>query len=240
MQDAELIDRLVAAHRNGTNSVDATPYALIDRETAYRVQTGVLSALAATPGMLKTAVHPDGVGAVAPIYASNVGYAPDFRLVGVSMVGLEVEVGIVLGKDLSAGADAAQAAAAIDHYFLGVEICGSRFPDRKAAGPMGGMADNMSGLGYAIGPTRKLGAQIDGIEVRLEFAGKQIHAAPAKHAFGNVLASLVAYANAQHPAYPLKAGTIVTTGSMCGLVAASGPGHVVASFGDDRLEFDIV
>lgn len=240
MQDSELIDRLVAAQRNGTNSVDPTPYAQIDRETAYRVQTGVLAALGAKVGMLKTAVHPDGVGAVAPIYAANVGTAPSFTLRGVSMVGLEVEVGLVLAKDLSAGVDAADVVAAVDHYFLGVEICGSRFPDRKAAGPMGGMADNMSGLGYAIGPTRKLGAEIEGIEVKLEFAGKQIHAAPAKHAFGNVLASLVAYANAQHPSYPLKAGTIITTGSMCGLVAASGPGHVVASFGDDRLEFDIV
>ena len=55
-----------------------------------------------------------------------------------------------------------------------------------------------------------------------------------------MLASLAAYADSQLPAHPLRAGTIVTTGSMCGLVPTSGTGHVVATLGDQRIEFDIV
>ena len=94
---------------------------------------------------------------------------------------------MVLGRDVPAGGVVTESdvAAAVDHYFLGVEICGTRYPDRKAAGPMGGLADNMSGLGYVIGPRRAAGADIAGHEVRLEFAGKLIHAAPPKHAFGD-------------------------------------------------------
>ena len=42
------------------------------------------------------------------------------------------------------------------------------------------------------------------------------------------------------PEYPLPAGTLVTTGSVCGLVYIRGTGHVVATLGDDRIEFDIV
>jgi 2-keto-4-pentenoate hydratase len=241
MTEAQLIDALVDAQRAGSNAVDSAPYAALDREAAYRVQVGVMNALGETAGMLKTAVHADGVGVVAPIYADKVGRAP-CRLSLPTGIGLEVEVGVVLGRDLPASATVGEddVAAAVDHYFLGVEICGTRYPDRKAAGPMGGLADNMSGLGYVIGPRRAVGADIAGCEVVLEFAGKVIHAAAVRHAFGTVLASLVAYARAQRPEFPLRSRTIVTTGSMCGLVPASGPGRVKATFGAEALEFDLV
>jgi 2-keto-4-pentenoate hydratase len=97
----------------------------------------------------------------------------------------------------------------------------------------------MSAYGYCIGPRRASDA-IEGLTVRLEFAGREIYAAAAKHGFGNVLASLRAYADAQQAFLPLKAGTVVTTGSMCGLVPASGTGHVVAYLGDESLSFDLV
>ena len=235
--DDDLIRPLADAQRASTHGVDALRYATLDRPAAYRIQHGVRLALGADVGMLKTAVHSDGVGVVAPIYASRVGYAPDFQLPVGNVIGLEVEVGLVLGADVTGANDAS---AAIDHYFLGAEICGSRYLDRSLAGPIGGLADNMSALGYAIGARRALGSDIDGLTVALDFAGRRIFDAPAKHGFGSVLASFLAYADNQLPDYPLKAGTIITTGSLCGLVATTGTGHVVARLGDDTLEFDIV
>ena len=80
----------------------------------------------------------------------------------------------------------------------------------------------------------------DNFDVSLEFNGKQIHAGPARHSFGTVLASFVAYARAQYSAYPLRAGTIVTTGSLCGLVPVSGPGHAVARFGNHEVILDLI
>lgn len=234
--EAELIDNLAAASRAGVHTVDAAPYALLDRAAAYRVQVGVLKATGASVGLLKTGIHPDGVGIVAPIPASGVGRAPDFRLPVANVTGLEVEIGLVLARDVSSAADVPSA---IDHFFAGVEICGSRYIDRSKAGPMGGLADSVSALGYAIG-SRRTGDQFEGLSITLEFAGKPIYSAPAKHGFGTVLASLLAYADNQHPAYPLRAGTVITTGSMCGLVPTSGTGHVVARLGDEVVEFDIV
>ncbi len=191
--------------------------------------------------MLKTGVHSDGVGVVAPIFAEAVGHAPDFRLPAANVIGLEVEVGLQLAGPVATGASEAQIREAIGHYFVGVEICGSRFTERSLSGPTGGLADNMSALGYAVGPTRRdPGDDIGGLSVRLEFGGREIYSAPARHGFGTVLASLVAYARAPHPDYPLAAGTFITTGSMCGLVPISGTGHVVAALGEETLEFDIV
>lgn len=238
MSEAELIALLADAHRAGTHTVDGALFAALDRSGAYRVQLGVTAALDATIGMLKTAVHSDGLGAAGPIYAQYVGRT-GFRLPVANVLGLELEVGVVLGKDIPAGTT--DVAPYVDRYFTGIEIVGSRFVDRSKAGPNGGMADNFSSLGYVIGTEpRPRRDSLDGLNVTLEFAGKQIWSAPAKHGFGTVLASVAAYAKDPHPAYPLTAGTIITTGSLCGLVPTSGTGHVVGRLGDDRVELDLV
>lgn len=238
--EATLVQQLVDAQRSGTQTVDPAPYAQLDRAAAYRVQHGVMTALGETAGMYKTGLA-DGVGTVAPIFASRVGPSGAFRLPVANVVGLEVEVAVVLGKDVPNGTDELDLVEAIDHYIVGVEIVGTRFTDRAAAGGNGGIADGMSSLAYVFDPVpRDPGADLDNFDVVIEFGGKQIYMAPAKHGFGTVLASLVAYAKAQRPEYPLKAGMIVTTGSLCGLVPTTGTGHVVGQLGSHRVEFDIV
>jgi 2-keto-4-pentenoate hydratase len=239
--EATLIQQLVDAQRSGTRPVDAATYSTLDREAAYRVQHGVMVALGEKPGMYKTAVAPDGTGAVAPIFASRVGQSGSLKLPLANIIGLEVEVGVVLAKDVPNGTDDINLIEAIDHYFVGIEVCATRFVDRSLAGFNGGLADSTSAYGYVINPMeREPGADLDNFDVTIEFAGKQIYSAPAKHGFGSVLASVVAYAKAQRPEYPLKAGTIITTGSLCGLVPTTGTGHAVATLGAHRVEFDIV
>src|SRR6185312_9413917 len=76
MTEAEMINALASAQREATSTVDCAPFAALDREAAYRVQVGVMRSLGGTVGMLKTAVHADGIGVVAPIYVDNVGRAP--------------------------------------------------------------------------------------------------------------------------------------------------------------------
>jgi 2-keto-4-pentenoate hydratase len=237
MDTAELIKRLASAARAGTRTVNASVYKELSRDDAYDVQDGVREALGASVGMLKTAVHPDGIGVASPIYAGGVGAAPAMRHSASLALGVEVEVGVVLARDIASSADIP---AAIDHYFTGVEVCGTRYVDRSLAGPTGSLADSQSALGYVIGPGRAAADDINGLDVVIEFAGKQIYAAPAKHGFGNVLASLRAYADRQHATLPLTKGSIITTGSMCGLVPTSGSGHLVARLGDQIVEFDLV
>lgn len=237
MDQTELIAPLAAAYRASARNVDAKAYSGLSRTDAYAVAEGVRKALGQTVGMLKTAVHPDGVGVTSPIYAEHVGPMAGYAIAAVAVLGLEVEVGVVLRRDVRSSADFPDA---IDHYFTGVEICGTRYIDRSVAGPTGGLADSQSALGYVMGPRRAAADAIDGLEITIDFAGKRIYAAPVKHGFGSVLASLRAYADSQHPAFPLKAGTIVTTGSMCGLVPTTGAGHALARLGDQTVELDIV
>ena len=239
--ETDLISQLADAQRRGVHPVDATPYAALDREAAYRVQVGVMQALGAKPGMLKTGLHSDGVGVVAPIFADHVGQTGSFQLPVANVIGLELEVGLVLGADVLEGTDDIDLVDAIDHYFVGIEICGTRYSDRSKAGLNGGLADSMSALGYVIDPThRSSGADVHNFDVHLEFAGAKIYSAEAKHGFGTVLNSFMTYAKAQRPEYPLRAGTIITTGSLCGLVPTSGTGRVVGRLGSHTVEFDIV
>ena len=146
-------------------------------------------------------------------------------------------------KDLSAetaNADEAAIIEAIDHYFVGIEVCGTRFADRKLAGVQAGLADNMSAFGYAIDPSDwEHGQNLDGLNIELTFNGETIWNKPPKHGFGTVLASLVAYAALLEQPYPLKAGTIVTTGSLCGLVPTNGPGKGVAKMGGHTVEVEL-
>ena len=238
---AELIRLLSDAQRTGRRSVDATALDGLDRPAAYRIMLATQSGLGETTGMLKTAVLADGFGAAAPIYASRVGRSASYAVPADRVLGLEVEVGIVLARDIPVDdhSNEAAIAAAVDHYFVGVEVVGTRYADRSKAGPVVGLADNMSAYGYVIGANYERGTNVDGQMVTIERAGQQIYAAPAKHGFGSVLASVAAYARVQQPGLLLTAGTVITTGSLCGMVLSSGAGHVVARLGDIAIEFDI-
>src|SRR3569623_2715834 len=143
MTEAEMIASLANGQRHGTHTVDGAPFAALDRASAYRIQFGVMAAIGAKVGMLKTAIHGDGVGVAAPIYAANVGRT-GFRLRVANVLGLEVEVGVILSKDVGPETDVASA---IDHYFTGIEIVGTRIADREKAGANGQHADHLNGRG---------------------------------------------------------------------------------------------
>lgn len=240
----DLAQQLAGAHREGRHDVDPASYARLDRVGAYAVQSKVRDLLGEGVGAIKVAVAPDGTGLVAPIFASRVGASGSVRLPAANVVGLEVEIAAVLGRDIDAGLVAQGDDAmlgAIDHFVLGLEICGSRFPDRTAAGAEGGLADGMSSLGYVYATqTWTGGLELAGSEVVLEFGGKQIYAAPARHSFGTVLASFFAYARTPRPELPLRKGLLVTTGSLCGLVPVSGTGRAVGRFGGQSVEVELV
>jgi len=106
------------------------------------------------------------------------------------VVGLEVEIGLVLGRDLdtrTARLDPASITDAVNHYFVGIEVCGSRYVDRKLAGSWGGLADSMTAYGYVAKPKdREFGADIEGFDLTLSMDGRQVFSGPAKHSFGTV------------------------------------------------------
>ncbi len=244
MSTENLIAQLVAAQRAGVKSVNGAAYAELDRTGAYEVQRGVMAALGEEPGLVKVGIAADGAGIVAPIYASRVGLSGSLTLPLGSIVGIEVEVAAVLGSDLSADTarqDEIDIVEAVDHYIVGIEVCGTRFVDRKLAGANGQLADGLACYGYVIDPApREAGAEVENYDIVIEHNGTVIYSAPAKLPFDTPLSSLVAYAKAQQPAYPLKKGGIATLGSLCGMVPVPGPGTITARFGNHVLTVDFV
>lgn len=237
--ETDLAQLLIEAQRDGSRSVDQGLFAGIDRSTAYRVQAAVMHGLGKTPAMFKVAVAPDGGGAIAPIYAGRVGQSGKIKLPS-SSTGLEVEIGVVIGVDLPPGSDRAAVEAAVSRYFMGIEICGTRFVDRQSANFDAGLADNISALGYALDPSDwERGTDLADLDVEVSFNGAGVFAGPARHPFGGVLEAVVAYAKLTEQPYPLLAGTVLTTGSLCGLVPVNGPGKGVARLGEHTVEVEL-
>jgi hypothetical protein len=80
---------------------------------------------------------------------------------------------------------------------------------------------------------------LQGISSSISTAGG-CSAAPPARPFGGVLNSLIAYAAGRHLPYPLIAGTIVTTGSLCCLVPVGGTGRAEARMGGHRVEVELI
>lgn len=242
---------LVEAQRTGGNTkVDPGTLAGLDRAAAYRIVLGQQKALGEEVALYKTAIHPDGVGIAAPIWASRVGSSPGFVFgPGLDVKGLEFEVGVKLARDIPAGresgVDESAVAGAIEHYFMGVEIVGTRLgpiPSGEKPGPVQGLADNLSALGYVLGEKYARGPDVSGLDISLELDRRVIDKRPAEPGFGTILSSLVAYAQSQHPAMPLKAGTVITTGSLNGCIPLppGAKGRVVARLGHETpIEFTL-
>lgn len=238
--ETDLAQLLIDAQRNGTRSVDQGRFSGIERPAAYGVQAAVMHGLGKTPAMFKVAVAPDGGGVIAPIYAGRVGQSGKLKLPFSATTGLEVEIGVVIGADLPPGSDRAAVEAAVNRYFMGIEICGTRYIDRKSASFDAGLADNVSALGYATDPSDwERGADLTDLDVELSFNGAGIFAGPARHPFGGVLEAVVAYAKLTEQPYPIVAGTVLTTGSLCGLVPVNGPGKGIARLGTHTVEVEL-
>ncbi|KAL5878158.1 hypothetical protein ACKVWC_007307 [Pyricularia oryzae] len=248
--DIDKVTRLLTMSqlRGGNVKIDPGQFSHVDRDAAYKIMAAVQQALGEETGMYKTAIHPDGVGVAAPIYKSRIGQSPDFSFPGdkLNIKGLEFEVGVKLAKDIPAGADKTTIAAAVDHYYLGVEIVGTRITataEVPKAPPPHGLADNMSALGYVIGRVYDGEPTVDDVPVSFEVDGKVIDRRPAKCPFeGGMLATLVAYAKSQQPHLLLKAGMLITLGSVNGCVPLpqGSKGRVVGRLGDETpVEFVI-
>jgi 2-keto-4-pentenoate hydratase len=240
----DLAQKLIAAYR-----VPAVPSSLVRDltfEQAMAIQGQVLTAFGEDAAVVKVALNAEDRAIAAPIFSLIVvesgGALP---MPAYPIAGLEVEVAVLLKADLTPevaarGDDAVLAA--IDHFLVGVEVIGSRLSDRNDAGLYGGLADSLSTAGYVHGAALKLpGNNAEGLPVEIVVEGRQIFAAPAKVPFGGALNVLKRYASAPADGFGgLKAGRIVTTGSLCGIVPIPGRGRILAKLGEaPAVEFTL-
>ncbi|EJJ31520.1 hypothetical protein [Rhizobium sp. CF142] len=242
--EAELAQRLIDALADGRNDVDPQPYASLDLAAAVRIQALVQSGRHEDVRFAKVAV-PQGLIIGSPIFTSMTTSNTNATVSSTLVQGIEVEVAAILGQDIRA-AEASKGEhgilEAIDRFVVGIELIGSRFTKRSDAGLIGELADNLSTAGYVTDPSRVWGpgADVTGATVEVSHDGNVIYSADAKHVFGSVLASLLAYAGNPFPSLPLKKGMIVTTGTLCGMIEVPGPGRMIAGLNDQTFELNIV
>lgn len=148
-----LIKALVAAHRAPENAIS---HALAPDIYAHSmaVQAGVMGGLGETVAGWKVAVRPDGVAVAAPLFAGLVTTGSSLAISPHGLMGLEVEIGLKLARDLPRRAKPYhrdEVMAAVATVFIGIEIVSTRLQDHGHAPFPLVLADNMANGAYAIG-----------------------------------------------------------------------------------------
>ncbi|QXC49080.1 2-keto-4-pentenoate hydratase [Agrobacterium salinitolerans] len=192
----------------------------------------------------KLAIRPDGEAVGAPVFDCvrvDEANAASFPHGGTE--GIEVEICFTLSADIPAAAAGplarADLMAFIDKVHLGAELLRYRLAEKNQVPFPLFLADRLANHGFVIGPEVDKGI----VDV---FAGNgknlpqltvteesvSLFDATAKHPNGDPLAPLVAFANsAFNRGNMLKAGNVVTTGSLCGAIPST-----IASETHIRLE----
>lgn len=239
MTDAD-IDRacalLVDAHRQRRRVASALLPALTDLADAYRIQAGVVRALAPGARVDTWKVSPprgDVPPTAAPIVPGcRLASPATVRAADVPLLGIESEVAFRFGADLPPRAAPyadADVLAAVSDIVVAIELCDTRLADWQDAPALWRLADLQTGARLIVGDARRDWRGIDFArqdaelwingELRTRARGTHPTVDPTR-----LLPAIAAHC-AQH-ADGLRAGDIVTTGSWTGMTHAA-PGDAI-------------
>ncbi|MDP9835525.1 2-keto-4-pentenoate hydratase [Neorhizobium huautlense] len=221
--EADTVVRELERLRKGGDRVSTSHFAnLPDMAQSMNLQ-GRLDLEGSIEQAWKVARSPDGVPVVArlhPLIEKSAGATLPWRK---DML-LEIEIAVRLGKDLPVGAAPYQRSdilEAIDTVHLGAEMVWTVLLEAgKVSFPLY-LVDRLGNDGYVLGP--ELGREfLDASStpaLSIRTGSSSIFDAPARHATGDVLTWLLDYANlAERPETVLKAGALITTGTLCGAI----------------------
>ena len=159
----------------------------------------------------------------------------------------EAEIAVRLGKDLpirtSGKYTRSEVADAIADAYLGVEMSWTAVAEGSKISPLLFLADRLANLGYVLGPVmpRSILDTCTGTPLKVMFNGQPIYDATAKHVKVDVLTWLVDYANDTfRPDSSLRAGAVITTGSLCGAIEVATAGELDVTLGDARMQLALV
>jgi 2-keto-4-pentenoate hydratase len=243
-ENASIAEELVRAHLTGQGVVLSSVPVPLSPASAMQVQALVQGRLGRAIGGWKVAIGPQQLPVAAPLLdlhsdLSDVSLYPGCTI--------EVELAVRLRKDLPKLEIGTYARAdildAIEDVLLGVEVIGGRFDSAADVPFLSFLADNLGNRAYVVGDSVALPSldAVNGLDCRVTLDGHQLHLAPATHPAGDPLLPLLAYANAQSDHLGgLKAGQVVTTGSLCGVLPVQSAGLVqarVSQLGQVSLRF---
>lgn len=224
-----LAESLIEAQRTRSTITEFVPPA--DLAGAIAVQDAIMRGLGATPGGWKVATNKDFGPIGAPMYANYVKEGPASWPMAPGLM-LEIEVAVRLARDLPPGSySRAEIVGAIESMSVGIEVVRSRLAIGNAAPFLAFLADSLANEGYVIGKTRLPWSEFDLATCRCiaRKDGVVFHDAPCAYPFGEPLAPVTGFASVQKGALGgLKAGQVITTGSVCGVLPVTGPGRYSA------------
>jgi 2-keto-4-pentenoate hydratase len=223
-----IADELVHAHRSDRLISIASLPTLADMNGAMAVQALVREQLDLPVAGWKVANGPANTPIAAPLL--------DVRTTGAEIAlfpgcKIEVELAVRLKSDLPPKQRGEYSRSdmidAISEVILGIEIVGGRLAE---ADPpfLSFLADNLGNRAYVAGarvPLAVLDAAAGGYMCAVTLNDQPLHEARSFHPSLDPLAPLLNYANAQNDCIGgLRAGQIVTTGSLCGVIPVEAPG----------------
>ncbi|MGQ9367911.1 2-keto-4-pentenoate hydratase [Azospirillum sp. ST 5-10] len=239
-------DLLVAVRRGGARPADLPddlrPASATD---AYAIQDAVVARLGETvEGWKVGARAPDAEPNCAPLVASAVSEGPAvLNGNAFSMRGIEAEIAVRFGRALPPRAAAYgrhEVLDAVDALMPALEVVDTRYAERTAASPLSQLADFQSNGHFVAGTPVTEWHGVDPLTqaVRLTVDGEERAAGRGGNPAGDPFALLVWLANTLSArGVGIDAGTIVTTGTMTGLVPVGPSAHVVAEMpGLGRVE----
>lgn len=226
-----LASLLVAAHRDG--STIAAPPVPDGIASAMAIQSAVVAGLVRRVGGWKVAVNPEAGPVAAPMMDHVVMESPA-RWRFTPGIAIEVEVAVRLARDIPVGtSDRSAFVAAIDSMSLGIEVV---LPRVAAGVPFPAyLADSLGNAGYVIDQKRMAWRDHDPATFALTVTsgGSSVFSAPCTFPLKDPLAPIIACATAENGTrVAYRAGEIVTTGSICGLVLVPASGLLVAEVAD--------
>jgi 2-keto-4-pentenoate hydratase len=241
---AETTARLLTARRSAT----AQPAAVLpDAATAYAVQAAVAEALGwfadGVPRHWKSGgAGRDAVLTHAPLPPAGVMPAPaDLREWPFHFRGIEAEIALRLAEPVDAARAALDTPVAIDAMCVAIEVVDSRWAEGVNAPPLAKLADLQSHGALVLGDWQPY-APRDWTAQRLRVEiGATVREFQGTHAFGDPAWGLPIWLrHATRDGAVLPAGTVVTTGTWCGLPLAQ-PGDAVCvafeGLGEVRIRF---
>jgi 2-keto-4-pentenoate hydratase len=225
---------LIQARRDATLVQLSTELVPTDVARAMRVQKEVMDAIGASVAGWKVGYTPEGIPVAAPLFAADIYRSgATLRHGPARKSGIEAEIALVLGEDLPPRPGRPysrdEILAASRAALAGIEIVAPRFTEPPKPF-LAAVADNIGNGAYVLGPEVKdfRGLDLTRLRSQVKIDGRTTHDAVGGHPKGDPLAPVVDYANAPCDLLGgLKAGQVVTTGSLSGCPYVEGAIKIV-------------
>jgi 2-keto-4-pentenoate hydratase len=241
----DVVEQILSTRRAALPFPDLGPDTPGDVAAGYALQFRLAQALGAVPPAgFKIGATAKGMQAYLGVTHPCAGFCPaeglherqgQFRLADYRQAGVECEIGVRLGRDLSHGVHSREAVAdAVEHVFAAIEVVDQRHEDFLALGAPGLIADQMFHAGGVVGAPASgwPGLDLPATRGRLLVDGEERGQGLGAELLGHPLDALAWLAGS--PAAELfgglRAGQVVFLGSVTPTLWLSGPCTVTASF----------